>query len=405
MLFLFNPIAKIFYNFILGFDLYYYLNWMDYAQEAINQHKKYQWKLTTLSKVPLETKDDLATYYTPWVAAPCLEIAQDKNLAYDYTWKNNSVAVVSDGSAVLWLGNIGSEAWLPVMEWKAILFKKYGNIDAIPIVLNTQDPDEIIKVVEAIAPTFGGINLEDIAAPNCFYIEEELKKRLNIPVFHDDQHWTAIVVLAWLINALKLKNADFSSQKIVISGAWAAAIAIGKLLKKAWAENIIFLDSKWVIYEWRDNLNKYKEEIAPWNIEQISWTLDNAIKWADIFIWVSKPGLLHKEHIQSMNSDPIIFALANPTPEIMPDEAREAGAFIVATWRSDFPNQVNNVLAFPGIFRGALDARIPQITDQHKIAAAKALASFVENPNREHIIPSAFDKWIADKVADAVKSV
>ena len=378
---------------------------MDYSQEALNQHKKYRWKLTTLPKVPLETKDDLATYYTPWVAAPCLEIAQNKDLAYDYTWKNNSVAVVSDGSAVLWLGNIGPEAWLPVMEWKAILFKKYGNIDAIPIVLNTQDPDEIIKVVEAIAPTFGWINLEDIAAPNCFYIEEELKRRLNIPVFHDDQHGTAVVVLAGLINALKLKNSDFSSQKIVISGAWAAAIAIGKLLKKAWAENIIFLDSKWVIHEWRSDLNKYKQEIAPWNVDQISWTLDDAIKWADVFIWVSKPGLLHKEHIQSMNPDPIIFALANPTPEIMPDEAREAGAFIVATWRSDFPNQVNNVLAFPGIFRGALDARIPQISDEHKIAAAKALANFVKNPDREHIIPSAFDQWIANAVAEAVKNI
>ena len=398
-------IAKTKHNSILISHFYHYLNKVDYAQEAIDQHKKYRWKLTTLPKVPLETKDDLATYYTPWVAAPCLEIAQNKDLAYDYTWKNNSVAVVSDGSAVLGLGNIGPEAWLPVMEWKAILFKKYGNIDAIPIVLNTQDPDEIIKVVEAIAPTFGWINLEDIAAPNCFYIEEELKKRLNIPVFHDDQHGTAVVVLAWLINALKLKNSDFSSQKIVISGAWAAAIAIGKLLKKAWAENIIFLDSKWVIHEWRSDLNKYKQEVSSWNKDQISWTLDDAIKWADIFIWVSKPGLLHKWHIQSMNPDPIIFALANPTPEIMPNEAREAGAFIIATWRSDFPNQVNNVLAFPGIFRGALDGRISQITDEHKIAAAKALANFVKNPDRKHIIPSAFDEWIADVVAEAVKRI
>ena len=378
---------------------------MDYAQEALNQHKKYRWKITTQSKVPLETKDDLATYYTPGVAAPCLEIAKDKNLAYDYTWKNNSVAVVSDGSAVLWLWNIWPEAWLPVMEWKAILFKKYGNIDAIPIVLNTQDPDEIIKVVEAIAPTFGGINLEDIAAPNCFYVEEELKKRLNIPVFHDDQHGTAIVVLAWLTNALKLKNTELSSQKIVISWAWAAAIAIGKLLKKAWAENIIFLDSKWVIHNWRTDLNKYKQEVSAWNLDQISGTLDDAIKWADIFIWVSRPGLLHKEHIQSMNPDPIIFALANPTPEIMPDEAIAASAFIVATGRSDFPNQVNNVLAFPGIFRGALDGRISQITDEHKIAAAKTLANFIENPDRERILPSAFDEWVADKIAEAVKNV
>ena len=378
---------------------------MNYAQEAINQHKKYRWKLTTISKVPLETKDDLSTYYTPWVAAPCLEIAENKDLAYDYTWKNNSVAVVSDWSAVLWLWNIWPEAWLPVMEWKAILFKKYWNIDAIPIVLNTQNPDEIIKIVEAIAPTFWWINLEDIAAPNCFYIEEELKKRLTIPVFHDDQHGTAIVVLAWLTNALKIKNAILSTQKIVISWAWAAAIAIGKLLKKAWAENIIFLDSKWVIHNWRTDLNPYKQSVAWWNIEQISGTLDDAIKWADIFIWVSKPGLLHKEHIQSMNKDPIIFALANPTPEIMPDEAKDAWAFIVATWRSDFPNQVNNVLAFPGIFRGALDARIPQITDEHKIAAAKALAEAVKNPDREHIIPSAFDEGVVERVAEAVKDI
>ena len=378
---------------------------MDYGQKSIKQHLHYHWKLTTQSKVPLETKDDLSTYYTPWVAIPCLEIEKDKSLAYDYTWKNNSVAVVSDGSAVLWLWNIWPEAWLPVMEWKAILFKKYGNIDAIPIVLNTQDPDEIIKVVEAIAPTFGGINLEDIAAPNCFYIEEELKKRLNIPVFHDDQHGTAIVVLAWLTNALKLKNAELSSQKIVISWAWAAAIAIGKLLKKAWAWNIIFLDSKWVIHSWRTDLNKYKQEVSAWNLDQISGTLDNAIKWADIFIWVSKPELLHKEHIQSMNPDPIIFALANPTPEIMPDEAISAWAFIVATGRSDFPNQVNNVLAFPGIFRGALDGRISQITDEHKIAAAKALAEFIENLDKDHILPLAFEEWIANKVAEAVKNV
>jgi len=378
---------------------------MDYAQESIKQHHNYHWKLTTVSKVPLNNKDDLATYYTPGVAVPCMEIAKNKELVYDYTWKNNSVAIVSDGSAVLWLWNIWPEAGLPVMEWKAILFKKYGNIDAIPLVLNTQDPDEIIKIVEWIAPTFWGINLEDIAAPNCFYIEEELKKKLDIPVFHDDQHWTAIVVLAWLINALKLKWVDLSSQKIVISWAGAAALAIGKLLKKAWAENIIFLDSKWAIYEWRTDLNPYKQAVVSWNKNQLSWNLDNVIEGAGIFIWVSKPGLLHKEHIQKMDDKPIIFALANPTPEIMPDEAKEAWAFIVATGRSDFPNQVNNVLAFPWIFRGALDARIPQITDEHKIAAANALANAVNNPDCEHVIPSAFDEWIADLVAEAVKDV
>ncbi len=378
---------------------------MDYAQESIKQHHNYHWKLTTVSKVPLNNKDDLATYYTPWVAAPCLEIANNKELAYNYTWKNNSVAIVSDWSAVLWLGNIWPEAGLPVMEWKAILFKKYGNIDAIPLVLNTQDPNEIIKIVEWVAPTFWWINLEDIAAPNCFYIEEELKKNLNIPVFHDDQHWTAVVVLAGLINALKLKWVDLSSQKIVISWAGAAALAIGKLLKKAWAENIVFIDSKWAIHEWRTDLNHYKQAVASWNKEQVSGSLDEVITWAGIFIWVSKPGLLHKEHIQKMDDKPIIFALANPTPEIMPNEAKEAWAFIIATGRSDFPNQVNNVLAFPWIFRGALDARIPQITDEHKIAAANALANAVKNPDCEHIIPSAFDEWIADIVAEAVVTV
>ena len=378
---------------------------MDYAQESIKQHHNYHWKLTTVSKVPLNNKDDLATYYTPWVAAPCLEIANNKELAYNYTWKNNSVAIVSDWSAVLWLGNIWPEAGLPVMEWKAILFKKYGNIDAIPLVLNTQDPNEIIKIVEWVAPTFWWINLEDIAAPNCFYIEEELKKNLNIPVFHDDQHWTAVVVLAGLINALKLKWVDLSSQKIVISWAGAAALAIGKLLKKAWAENIVFIDSKWAIHECRTDLNHYKQAVASWNKEQVSGSLDEVITWAGIFIWVSKPGLLHKEHIQKMDDKPIIFALANPTPEIMPNEAKEAWAFIIATGRSDFPNQVNNVLAFPWIFRGALDARIPQITDEHKIAAANALANAVKNPDCEHIIPSAFDEWIADMVAEAVVTV
>lgn len=382
-----------------------YYSIMDYAQESLKQHEIYKWKLSVQSKVPLNTKDDLSIYYTPGVAAPCLEIAENRESVYKYTRKNNSVAIVSDGSAVLWLWNIWAEAWLPVMEWKAILFKNYWNIDAVPIVLSTQNPDEIIKIVEWIAPTFWGINLEDIAAPNCFYIEEELKKRLNIPVFHDDQHGTAVVVLAWLINALKLKWEELSSQKIVISGAWAAAIAIGKLLKKAWAENIIFLDSKWAIYSWREWLNKYKEEVAVWNKDQLSWSLDDVIWWADIFIWVSKPWLLHAEHIQKMAEKPIIFALANPTPEIMPDEAKTAWAFIVATGRSDFPNQVNNVLAFPGIFRGALDARIPQITDEHKIAAAHALANAVKNPDCEHIIPSAFDEWIADLVAEAVKGV
>ena len=331
------------------------------------------------------------------------------------------VGVVAEAIAAIINANLKSN---PSITYININTNEDDKIASIIVIINVLVPlflielsliySPVLKAINAKAIslkksipsiTFWGINLEDIAAPNCFYIEEELKNRLNIPVFHDDQHGTAVVVLAWLINALKLKWEGLSSQKIVISGAWAAAIAIGKLLKKAWAENIIFLDSKWAIYSWRDWLNKYKEEVAVWNKSQLSWSLDDVIWWADIFIWVSKPGLLHTEHIQKMAEKPIIFALANPTPEIMPDEAKAAWAFIVATGRSDFPNQVNNVLAFPGIFRGALDARIPQITDDHKIAAAHALANAVKDPDCEHIIPSAFDEWIANIVAEAVKNV
>lgn len=291
------------------------------------------------------------------------------------------------------------------MEGKAILFKAYGNVDAIPLVLNTQDPDEIIKIVEAVAPTFGGINLEDIAAPNCFYIESELKKMLNIPVFHDDQHGTAIVVLAGLINALKLKKADLASQKIVVSGAGAAALAIGKLLHHAGATNIIFVDSKGIVSPDRSDLNQYKQEVLAYNRDQLPGSLQDALQGADVFVGVSKADLLTVQDIKTMNVDPIIFALANPNPEIHPDLAREAGAFVVATGRSDFPNQVNNVLAFPGIFRGALDARLPQIEEKHKIAAAHALANYLERPERDHILPSALDKGVALAVAEAVKNI
>jgi len=379
---------------------------MDYFKKSLEEHKKHKWKLEVRSKVPLKNKEDLSIYYTPGVAEPCRQIAKNPTEAYNYTWKNNSVAVVSDGSAVLGLWNIWWLAWLPVMEGKAILFKEFGWVDAVPIVLNTQDPDEIVKVVEAIAPTFGWINLEDIAAPKCFYIEEELKKRLNIPVFHDDQHGTAIVVLAGLINALKLANKNFNKIKVVISGAGAAGIAIAKLLHKYGVKNIILLDSKWIIYSGRENLNKYKEEVAQYNIENVKGWLKEALKWADVFIWVSKPNLLTSEDIKLMSEKPIVFALSNPIPEIMPDEAKKWWAFIVATWRSDFPNQVNNLLAFPGIFRWALDARIPQIEDKHKIAAAEALANYVwDKLSPEYILPSPLDKNVAKVVAEAVKNV
>jgi malate dehydrogenase (oxaloacetate-decarboxylating) len=304
---------------------------MDYAQLALQEHQKYQGKLEMHTKVPLQTNDDLATYYSPGVAAPCLEIAKNKESAFSLTRKHNTIAIVSDGSAVLGLGNIGGLAGLPVMEGKAILFKEFGGVDAVPLVLSTQDPDEIIRTVEAIAPTFGGINLEDIAAPNCFYIETELKKRLNIPVFHDDQHGTAIVVLAGLMNALQLKTASLSDQHIVISGAGAAAIAIGKLLHQAGATNIIFADSKGLIASSRSDLNPFKQELLPFNLHDVSGTLQDALVGADVFIGVSKGGLLKADDIRRMAPNPVIFALANPTPEIMPDEAKAAGAFIVAT--------------------------------------------------------------------------
>lgn len=378
---------------------------MDYNQLSLQKHLEYRWKLAVQSKVPLTTREDLSTYYTPWVAQPCRQIAKNPELAYDYTRKNNSVAVVSDGTAVLWLGNIWWLAWLPVMEWKAILFKEFGGVDAVPIVLSTQDPDEIIRIVEAISPTFGGINLEDIAAPNCFYIEEELKKRLSIPVFHDDQHGTAIVVLAWLINSLKLVNKKFSDIKVVLAWAWAAGIAIAKLLVKYWLQNLILVDSQWAIHSARTDLNKYKSSLLVYNKNNQSWSLKDVIIWADVFIWVSKPNLLRSSDIQKMAPQAIVFSLSNPDPEITRDEALAGWAYIVATWRSDYPNQINNLLVFPGIFRWALDQRISQITDEHKILAAEALAWYVKDLNTENIIPSALDKNIANIIAHAISQV
>jgi malate dehydrogenase (oxaloacetate-decarboxylating) len=378
---------------------------MDYNKLSLQKHQQYRWKLAVQSKVPLSSREDLSTYYSPWVAEPCRLIAKNPELAYQYTWKNNSVAVISDWSSVLWLGNIGWLAWLPVMEWKAILLKEFGGVDAIPIVLSTQDPDEIIRVVEAISPTFGWINLEDIAAPNCFYIEEELKKRLSIPVFHDDQHGTAIVVLAWLINSLKLVNKNFSDIKVVLVWAWAAGIAISKLLVKYWLQNLILVDSHGAIHSCREDLNKYKQSLLQYNINNESWSLKEVIVWADVFIWVSRPNLIQASDVEKMSPQSIVFSLSNPEPEITREEALAWWAYIVATGRSDFPNQINNLLVFPGIFRGALDNRISQITDDHKITAAEALANYVTDLNPNNIIPSALDKNIANIIAQSISKV
>lgn len=378
---------------------------MDYNTLSLQKHKQYLWKLAVSSKVPLENKDDLSTYYSPWVAAPCLAISKNPELAYDYTWKNNAVAVISDGSAVLGLGNIWGLAWLPVMEWKAVLFKKFGNIDAIPLVLDTQDIDTIVETICAVAPTFGGINIEDIAAPACFEILKRVQERVNIPVFHDDQYGTAIVMLAGLTNALKLVNKDITNIKIVISGAWAAGLAITRLLAHAWATNIIVLDSRGAITSWRENLNSYKEEISHLNKNNEKWSLTEVIVWADVFIWVSQPGLMTAEMVKSMAEKSCVFATANPTPEIMPDIAREAWAYITASGRSDFPNQINNILAFPGIFRWALDGRITNLTYDHYIAAAEAIASCVPHPTVDKIVPWALEMETANVVAEAVKRV
>lgn len=377
----------------------------DYNTLSIEKHLEYKGKLWTYSKVPLKDKEDLSIYYTPWVAQPCREIAKDPEKAYDYTWKWNTVAIVSDGSAVLWLWNIWGIAGLPVMEGKAILFKEFGWVDAIPLVLNTQDPDEVIRVVEAISPTFGWINLEDISAPNCFYIEEELKKRLSIPVFHDDQHGTAIVVLAWLINALKLANKEFATVKIVISGSGAAGTAIAKLLHEYGAKNIVMTDSKWAIYLGRHDMNKYKDEIAAYNINNEQGQLKDIIKNADVFIGVSQPNLLLGEDIKTMAKQPIVFAMANPNPEVIPEEAEKWNVFIYATGRSDYPNQINNLLAFPGIFKWALKWRKTAITTAHKLAAAEVLANSVDNVGVYNIIPSPLDKSLADKISEAMKNI
>jgi len=375
-------------------------------QEALDFHSKYKGKVQVTGKVPLETPEDLGMVYTPGMAYPCMEIKDDETKAYDYTMKATSVAVVTDGTAVLGFGNIGPKAALPVMEGKALVFKKFANIDAYPICLDTTDVDDIVMICKNIAPGFGGIHLEDIAAPACFEIERRLKEELDIPVFHDDQHGTAIVVLAGIINAVKVVNKKLEDCKIVVNGAGAAGIACTKILMNAGAKNVIMLDSKGALCSARTNLNKYKVEMeSSTNPHDTCGSLAEMIVDADIFIGVSKAGLLSQDMVRSMAKDPIIFAMANPVPEIMPEEALAAGAAVVATGRADYPNQVNNVLAFPGIFKGALDAKATDINEAMKVAAAHAIAIMVDEPRADYIIPGAFHPGLADKVAEEVAKV
>ena len=378
---------------------------MNYNEEAIKKHLEWKGKIEIKSRVQLNNKDDLSIAYTPGVAEPCRRIHEKTDDVFKYTRKGNLVAVVTDGTAVLGLGDIGPEAGMPVMEGKAILFKEFGDVDAFPICLATKDVDEIVETVCNIAPTFGGINLEDISAPRCFEIEERLIEKLDIPVFHDDQHGTAIVTLAALINANKITDRKFEDLKIVMNGAGSAGIAITKLLQLAGAKNVILVDSKGIVSKSRDNLNDMKiKMLESTNPENLTGGLADAVRDADIFIGVSKAGLLSQEMVKSMAKDPIILAMANPVPEIMPEEAKAAGARIVGTGRSDFPNQVNNVLGFPGIFRGALDVRARRIDDSMKIAAAEALAGCVTDNElcEEFIIPNPLDKSVGKKVAAAV---
>ena len=381
---------------------------MTTAEKALMLHEQWNGKLDTTAKSKVKTREDLALAYTPGVAEPCKVIAEDKEAAYKYTWKANTIAVVSDGSAVLGLGNIGPEAAMPVMEGKAVLFKEFGGVNAVPICLDTQDTEEIIKTVTYLAPTFGGINLEDISAPRCFEIEERLKATLDIPVFHDDQHGTAIVVLAGIINALKVigykKKEDC---KIVVNGAGAAGVAITKLLLSYGFKTAILCDRKGAISSEREDLNSSKKEMLKiTNPNDEKGQLADVIKGADIFIGVSGPGTLTPDMVRTMNKDSIIFAMANPVPEIMPDEAKAAGARVVGTGRSDFPNQVNNVVAFPGIFKGALEGRARQITEEMKLAAALAIADLVpeDKLSEDNVMPEAFDPQVAVKVAEAVKA-
>ncbi|MBR4759155.1 MAG: NADP-dependent malic enzyme [Lachnospiraceae bacterium] len=377
-------------------------------EKALMLHEEWQGKLNTTSKAPVKTREDLALAYTPGVAEPCKVIAEDPEKAYTYTMKANTIAVVSDGSAVLGLGNIGAMAAMPVMEGKCVLFKEFGGVNAVPICLDTQDTEEIIKAVTWLAPNYGGINLEDISAPRCFEIEKRLKETLPIPVFHDDQHGTAIVVLAGLINALKIVKKEPADCKVVINGAGSAGVAIAKLLLNYGFTKVLLCDRTGVIYKGRSNMNSAKEEIADiTNPDGETGSLADVMKGSDIFIGVSAPGVVTADMVKTMNADSIIFAMSNPVPEIMPDEAKAAGARIVGTGRSDFPNQINNVVAFPGIFKGALEGRALQITEEMKLAAAKAIASLITDDilDEEHVIPEAFHPSVADEVAKAVKAL
>ena len=379
---------------------------MNQMEKALLCHEEWNGKLETIAKSKVNSREDLAIAYTPGVAEPCKVIAQDKNAAYTYTWKANTVAVVSDGSAVLGLGNIGPHAAMPVMEGKCVLFKEFGNVNAVPICLDTQDTEEIITAVKNIAPGFGGINLEDISAPRCFEIEERLKEMLDIPVFHDDQHGTAIVVLAGIINGLRVTGKKKEECRVVVNGAGSAGIAITKLLLRYGFTNVIMCDREGIISKNYPNLNWMQEKMTEvTNLANETGTLADALKGADIFVGVSAPNVVTAEMVASMNKDSILFAMANPVPEIMPDVAKAAGARIVGTGRSDFPNQVNNVIAFPGIFKGALEGRAKQITEEMKLAAAEALAALVDDDklNEDFIMPEAFDPRVAEVVSQAVK--
>lgn len=376
-------------------------------EKALLLHEKWNGKLETTAKMPVRSREDLALAYTPGVAEPCKVIARDKEAAYTYTWKSNTVAVVSDGSAVLGLGNIGPHAAMPVMEGKAVLFKEFGGVNAVPICLDTQDTEEIIKAVTYLAPGFGGINLEDISAPRCFEIEERLKETLDIPVFHDDQHGTAIVVLAGIINALKVVGKQKEACRVVVNGAGSAGVAITRLLLTYGFPHIVMCDKAGILSRQSEGLNWMQQRMVEvTNPEGETGSLADALRGADIFVGVSAPNIVTPDMVSSMHADSILFAMANPVPEIMPDAAKAAGARIVGTGRSDFPNQVNNVVAFPGIFKGALEGRAAQITEEMKLAAALAIADLVpeEQLDEDHIMPEAFDPRVAEVVAEAVKS-
>ncbi|HAS84621.1 MAG TPA: NAD-dependent malic enzyme [Candidatus Yonathbacteria bacterium] len=376
----------------------------DVYKRSLSLHKKHKGKIEVISKVPLTNREELSLAYTPGVAEASREIGRDESLVYDYTIKGNTVAIVSDGSAILGLGNLGAHAAIPVMEGKAAIFKEFAGIDAFPICVNTQDVEEIITLIKNIAPVFGGVNLEDISAPRCFEIEGRLRAELPIPVMHDDQHGTATVVLAGLINALKLRESKKEDVKVVMSGAGAAGTAITKLLLEYGFKHFIVCDTKGAIFDGRGDLNSEKEELARiTNLNKKAGALAEILHDADIFIGVSKGGLLTAEMVKTMADKPIIFALANPIPEIMPDVAKEAGAFVVATGRSDFPNQINNSLAFPGIFRGALDNRIKQFNEQMFIRSAEALAGYVKDPKQDQVLPSMFDKGIIEVVKEVIR--